>query len=802
MALIDEIFSLCQKRLVGSGWDTLLKQVAGLKIKQSTAKKLAAELARSLPEIDRNVPGFEDFALDGQRGIEPATPAQSLFFHALASPNVLNDQNGSRLRYFPTPKELETVENYVFGVRPPTVAELIERGGTGEIALIVCAYEYRPAAQTSNRVHADMMYARTGIARVGTRAAHYRADLRGFYPELPAEPFGIAVSPARYGLFLAVRLKGSVKAGRPLRPQEGDERRLFWAPVHKLFSGKECLEGMNLKVAFSASHVNEKIFRLHKFIFKSTRTPKTYPYRITDTDIAEISNDPSLGAGLLVPKEHEQLIEEARVGRGKGKLLTFFVPATKDPTFSSLDLSNQSQAPSYVHIRTQVTAGRDQHDLNDLSERDLMKKTAAGGYRALHYVDFTGDGWVTASVRGLKGTDGLDRNVLPAYSLVSAPDFFPSCDQRELSEWTQTSLPASLQPSVGKEDDDSPIWNIAPDALCDMRHPANLQLDDSPFTADENTISALVPGLNASPPGTMPGNTPPAASRHSHLPDDAAGVFAPGWDVSVDELKVGGKRNSKKKKVEHLAAYPLGSPFPEDAKLCAALSTFWPAVAPDSTREMEPAWGNQSGTVAPLTDEEIGRVGDMPWDGISQWGRVPNSDFAEYASFQHADYVRSALQGKFTLRTTAQIDADEYERRVLAVAFAYLSLGAERRQRAMPIDPKTLRKERLHWKLLSFQTVAHGSPELEEAKTEAGLLLSGRVYRMEFFQPVPAKPKPPGAIETTPGGYPFALFAAGDERRKRLKILRSFRVFVAPDAREVALREAAADQWKMGIFRV
>ena len=52
-------------------------------------------------------------------------------------------------------------------------------------------------------------------------------------------------------------------------------------------------------------------------------------------------------------------------------------------------------------------------------------------------------------------------------------------------------------------------------------------------------------------------------------------MFAPGWDISVDG-RAGGP--------EHLAAYGLGSPFPEDSKLCAALSAFWPAVAPDAAR--------------------------------------------------------------------------------------------------------------------------------------------------------------------------------------------------------------------------
>ena len=51
------------------------------------------------------------------------------------------------------------------------------------------------------------------------------------------------------------------------------------------------------------------------------------------------------------------------------------------------------------------------------------------------------------------------------------------------------------------------------------------------------------------------------------------------------------------------------------AKLCAALSTFWPAAAPDATRTMEPALTPI--TVAPLTDEEIGqRPGSIPWDGV------------------------------------------------------------------------------------------------------------------------------------------------------------------------------------------
>src|SRR5438874_2208865 len=105
MSLINKVFELCNQKLVGQGWDRLFGEVAGLKIKQPTEAKLARELARPLPDIKRTFLGFEDFALDGNRGIEPGSPARSLFFHALASPNVLNDPDGRRLGYFPTLKE-------------------------------------------------------------------------------------------------------------------------------------------------------------------------------------------------------------------------------------------------------------------------------------------------------------------------------------------------------------------------------------------------------------------------------------------------------------------------------------------------------------------------------------------------------------------------------------------------------------------------------------------------------------------------------------------------------------------------
>ena len=55
------------------------------------------------------------------------------------------------------------------------------------------------------------------------------------------------------------------------------------------------------------------------------------------------------------------------------------------------------------------------------------------------------------------------------------------------------------------------------------------------------------------------------------LPDGAAGLFDPGWDGSM-----GVRRGPDGMLMRFLASHGLGSPFLEDAKICAALGSYWP----------------------------------------------------------------------------------------------------------------------------------------------------------------------------------------------------------------------------------
>ena len=146
MALIDEVKQVCD-RLASVGWRDLLLQ-QGLDI---TAINLQQELTKELPAINRQIVGFEDFAFEGKRGIEAGNPSRSLLFHALASPNVVSANLGA----YPTLAELEIIENFVYGVQPPSLQDLQVLAPRQPLAIAVFACEYRPASETVHRQHAD-----------------------------------------------------------------------------------------------------------------------------------------------------------------------------------------------------------------------------------------------------------------------------------------------------------------------------------------------------------------------------------------------------------------------------------------------------------------------------------------------------------------------------------------------------------------------------------------------------------------------------------------------------------------------
>ena len=275
------------------------------------------------------------------------------------------------------------------------------------------------------------------------------------------------------------------------------------------------------------------------------------------------------------------------------------------------------------------------------------------------------------------------------------------------------------------------------DKAADFDNPDN---DQTIFDPDDGTMTAIVAARGAGyaeatsiPPGSRP-------SRASMLPDGAAGVFAPGWDTSIDRTEESDADDNGvtlKPGKTFLTTYGLGSPFPEDAKLCAALSSYWPAAAPDVTRTFEP--NPRYATATPLTDDVLGQVlGSSPWDGVPPRAlSVEFPDEIEYFALDYGDYVQAALDNRFDSTAIAMIDAQEYVARTLVMARVYEAVGAK----GDTVKETTAKKR--EWAVFSFRVADPLDPDLIAAQSATGKTLGGPyAYRFELYRPIGTRVHP------------------------------------------------------------
>lgn len=644
MALIDEVKTVCD-RLATHGWRDLLLSASGgqLDIAKPSTAALKAELEKKLTAIDRTVPGLQDFHKLGAKGITPGRPEQSLLFHALASPAV--HPSGSEApsphgHHYATLEELDVLENYIYSL-------VADRTDLQDTVVAVFAYQYREASRSPHLRHADFAYSRTGVGRVGTAASQYDSSRRSFWV-LPSDGSkAICALPARYGVFLA-RVGKRAKVGTVQGAGDGSDPDYLF-PVHKLFPGRECIAGTELDVEFLEYHRNEKLRMLHRLPQSDGGLPLPDGF---DLDKAPYVRDSTNGGSLvalkasgstvlLVPHHHTQLartVSQVNSVSNRREMVYFRVPrlgmlrGRQNRYQTSLEVpgfEGDRLAPEYVNIRHQVdpadTADQVPANLNLLDAATFTATLATGGYPAAHFADDTCDGVVEAVVSGLPGK----KQSFAAFSLVTAPDFFPLADQIEVrndpSDSKLTPLSEGRLPPNPK--------------LPRPSHPAQ-----AAFARTDVTVTAVVGHLAAGPAVPIRG-TPNRAV--SWLPDAASNVFAPGWDVSRSRDAVGAFMTSS----------GLGSPFPEDAKLCAALASFWPAVAPDNGR----TFGNEKPfqSELPMLDAELGfhpqheRVKDgsvqssRGWDG--EFGpfyeEIQGRAHVNFVDIKRSDYVQHALLG-------------------------------------------------------------------------------------------------------------------------------------------------------------
>ena len=751
--LIDRVAAAC-KRLAPLGWRQMLLDVTGGAL-DIIAADLRAELAKTLDKIDRTYPGYADFNVAGRRGIEVGQPNASLLYHAFASPTVVADRSGQRLGGFPTIAEIDAVENYVYGALPPSLDELRKLYPGAPMAIAVFALEYRNTPNSVHARHAELCFSRAGVARLGTIGAQYNAATRAFDGLDPGRPFDFRAVPQRFAPYLAVQLPGDYRSFGPQDflpadstkdPDEpGDAARCFWVPAQKLFDGRECIRDLDLAIDVSRDLRNDELARFHQFLdtggYRNNwrgADLENYPFTIGSDKIASFSDNPAFGPGVIEPVP-APLFEAAQY---QGKPLTFpvdkrYMADPKNLEYSSMQVlptagsddafdyfasrspNTQRPAPEYLNVRHKIGPDGKVENLNN--DADLMTVIKDGGYQAQHYIDFTGDGWVIAHCPQLAPTVP---DSVPAYCMVAPPDFFPQVRQRELMLWWQNDVPPVIRES---------LWPLPPFCLSQTRIAANITLPIG-FSIDDVTVSAIVtqPQSGGGPLQTPNGPLPESLTG---LPDASPGLFDPGWDTSQG-IYFSDVRSPIQK---FLTGYGLGSPFVEDAKLCASLGNYWPGVSPDATREFQPnkllggavtPWPSN----APMTDEEIGitpAAGGkfMPWDGVRGPTEriVDGRPMAAYQNVMRVDYVD--MPGTMTAALTSRVTLAEYEARVLAMEAVYWALGIRGGNYVQAMTEKS------KWSVLSFRPAADDDPDLAEAQQALAMKLTGpHRYRFVVFR--------------------------------------------------------------------
>ncbi len=692
------------KWLQENGWIAYLNQTLALNIDAAdkdidhyTQKQRFAKAA-----------GFDDFA--GHRLIEPGYPAGSLLYHALASPRV--KPAGFGPQQYPGIAQLDVLENIIYGLKA------MDGEDWNNMVLAVFAYEYRPAYKTPHHNHADMVFSRTGIARIGEYGMNYDAVSRCFInkPAVAGKTKNIAVAPARYGLFLAKKVTGETGITLMGKATDGnDPSRSFLQPVRKIFSDDTLISANH--VTFKEYHITEKLYSLVKKSANSFDNPvdksgkprfdiEKPPFKVESNHSANLVTSTAIGSSVLVTSVAAPLVRLAVQNNQR-----IFLKVSKDDEayFSALNTAhvgdeevldihspaddivrevNDYAVPRNVPMFVNIKYMQDKKDPSKLIHLDTteQKGHVFDNYKAGLFEDSICDGCVTVDTSLWTSSTvppAVLKNCLPAFSIITAPDFFPLVDPFDLLEFDLAATPKETN-----------FFEGGLYSLCSERTAPNQRLVNpatgktafdvhAPNRAD--TFTAVLCDEMGEKANT--GDFSQPADRDyqatSFLPDVCSGIFAPGWDITYANdtpHKDMYGQDEYKKKDSYLSTRGLGSPFAEDMKLCAAMDGMWPAASPDAARTYQGSLDVEYRNPAsiPLLDTEIGLHKDSPackslkmpeslgWDGEQGpfLQRKEGHVLVNFTDLASADYIENSMQGKLNMSLLRELTSAELRARM------------------------------------------------------------------------------------------------------------------------------------------
>ena len=647
---------------------------------------LKVDTSQTALNINRSLEGFDEFAIEGDAAICPGDPSLSLLYHALMHPGITHEA----ISYWPDLEEIDALENYIYSLIYVDAKQL------AKLTPVVMAYEYRTTQRTPHKQHADLVFSRTGVGRVGTHEPEYSVIRRCFNTTPDDSSLGTRVQPARYGVFLCKKKRHGEGLSLQGKKHSGDEDRIFYEPVLKIFDGMK-LEDHPINLHFESLHQNDKLNRMitkgklkidsqfnldsPPFLYRSDRDnfteEKIYAgnivvWRKPQTMCRPAEQDSKI-VTFEVPKE-SQLEIKSLLSRFKN--LFFFnnrrytsLRVGKKTPLVVLDYAlnafltalgsdrrvflSPRHAGEFTNIRHILNHDGEIVDLNFLPVSEFKSKLSQGGYQAVLYEDPVAEGYVKAIIEShaIK-----KKQAKPAYSLMTAPDFMPRVGNIDIYTYEKLFVTGG------------------PRALCEGRLPVNLRLkyansDTRVFSSREKTVTAITAKPRHS---KIPQRGLKEYNNTHYLSDEASDVFAPGWDVTYD-------RDSLFSSAYYHTA-GLGAPFLEDVKLCAAANGMWPAASPDAARTFR----RKTRTALPLTDEEIGlapdstlAMNDTPtasgWDG--EYGPfielIDGKLQVNYASIERSDYISNYTDNRFDFSRLRNIDRIEAKLRLSSLESTY-----------------------------------------------------------------------------------------------------------------------------------
>lgn len=678
-----------------TGWTDYLEQALGVNFALS-GNDLRQELIR---ELDQNwlaalrqnpASGYDDFS--GERLIQPGFPAYSLLFHSLVNPRV----RPAGVKEYPGLEQIDLLENYIYALSDwEQLRSIYKISPDEELVFAVFAYEYRPAFKTPHHAYADMVYSRTGIARIGNEPLHYDKINRCH----TTEPAGdikrkVAVMPARYGVYIARKVKNEnialVKAqshkGDDSRDDRYDNNKTFLQPVRKVFNNDILIGEMPLQ--YNEVHKSEKLSKLAGDNMIILHGLKPMPKYSKDL-IVQDEKQRNAGSSFLVISQQAALIRPAQEN---GRALFFLVPKRSKDVFDNryftalctqevedVELLEGNEGlgrvynkyaaprnqPLFVNItnRSDDTTREAYHPIVKARDNKFEQDVNGGNYYAPLFEDSICDGRVAADTAlfPTKKIGNISMHCLPAFSIVTAPDFFPQVDPLDFLDY-------DVAPGLSNE---SNFYEGGIASLSTARIKPNPKMIDTNGDETADTYLAVFSGAIKTSSGIASERLAvykdPASERgydiSGFLPDVASSVFAPGWDVTYCSDNAHGI---------YIGTEGLGSPFVEDMKFCSALNGMWAATSPDASRTYqgsnEAKYRNP--TAIPLLDTEIGICAKGPagkareswgWDGeqgpyLEKAGINWKINFTDLG---RADAVTNALYGKFDMSLLRKLKSNE-----------------------------------------------------------------------------------------------------------------------------------------------